>query len=76
MTEMDHDERYQIIERHVAMLREHFDSVQILASRTEDGGTARFEYGSGSWYERLGLTRSLVIRWEEQERVAEREAGE
>jgi len=73
---MENEDRQTIIERHVAMLREHFDSVQILASRTEDGGTARFESGSGSWFERFGLTHSLVIRWEEQERVAEREAGE
>ena len=73
---IDSDDRQDILRRHVAMLREHFDCVQIIASRTEGDGTARFEAGDGSWYERFGLMRGLVVRWEEGERVAVREQSD
>lgn len=65
---MDHDERSDILRRHAAMLSEHFDSVEIVACKTNDdgNGVARFQWGLGSWFERYGLVRSWVVRAEAQ----------
>jgi len=73
---MSHDDRLEILERHCTMLREHFDSVEIVACHGGGGGggglTTRFEHGDGSWFERYGLMRSWVIRHEEGERCGAR----
>jgi len=77
---MDEDDRIEIIKRHVTMLREHFDSIEVVASRhvPEEGGavTTRFEWGSGPWYERFGLMRAWVIRKEQEERETARRSME
>lgn len=75
---MNHEERYEILRRHVVQLREHFGAVEIVAEREEDDeqGTCRYEHGSGSWFARLGLIRSWLIREEESERVRARMRAE
>lgn len=76
---MNHEERAEILNRHVAQLREHFDAVEIVACRS-DSDTAqcatRFESGGGGFYERFGMMRAWVIRQEEIERVHAREEVE
>ena len=70
---MDHDERQKLLRNAVTKLREHFDSVQIVASRFDNDGSTRHEYGDGSWYERLGLLRSLTNRMEDSDRIEARD---
>lgn len=53
---MTYDEKLAIIRRAAITLREHFDSVHIVAvcpgDQPED--SVRFSAGGGSWYERFG----------------------
>lgn len=58
----DSNKLYQILSDAARVLREHFDSVQIIACHSDNEGTTRFERGSGSFYERLGATRSWIER--------------
>jgi hypothetical protein len=68
---MNNDERAALLRRHATQLREHFDAVQIVASRLveEDDMTTRYEAGGGCWFARYGLMRSWVIRNDESERI-------
>ena len=68
---MNNEERADLIERHIIMLREHFDSVHIVAARREgrDDDTVVFSIGKGSWYERVGLMREAVMKADERDRL-------
>lgn len=66
---MDNDARHDIIKKHVARMREHFDSVQVFAARATEDGTACFQWGSGSWYERYGVVRCWLLKQDEGERI-------
>ncbi len=48
-------------------LSEHFDTVQIFASRHEDGSTFTVDCGCGHWYARFGQVRSWVRVMDEDE---------
>lgn len=47
----------EIVMRHVAQLREHFDAVEICAVRhlSDDDGTAGMHFGGGNWYARVAI---------------------
>lgn len=56
-------------------LSEHFDSVQIFATRHESGeldGTVNITLGTGNWFTRYGHVRSWLVRNDEQERITMR----
>lgn len=56
-------------------LIEHFDSVQIFATRHEPGekdGTVTIRYGLGNWYTRYGHVKEWVIKEEETTRESVR----
>lgn len=59
---MSHEEALAIVKRHVAMLREHFDTVQIVVTRHEsdEDGTSATSWGSGNWYARHGAMREAL----------------
>ena len=63
------DSKVSVMDRHVAALMEHFDSVQILCSvRIPDGsGTQGFARGGGDWYARQGLAHEFINREEATE---------
>lgn len=65
-----------VLEKHVAMLEEHFDTVQIICTRQHDKGTFQSDLGGGNWYARYGSTREWVMRQEEMERDRCRNKGE
>jgi hypothetical protein len=44
----------------VAVIMEHCDTVQILATVQERGQTFRIRNGRGNWYARVGLCREFV----------------
>lgn len=51
-------------------LGEHFDTVQILVTRHEEGetGTVNASWGTGNWFARFGQVREWVIKSEERSR--------
>lgn len=67
----DNPERDQaILRNHVAMLAEHFDTVQIVATKSvQDNGTRRHTEGAGNWYARYGSVKEWITREEHRERV-------
>lgn len=67
------DKEVERIEKVVGQLMEHFDTVQVFATRhdTSDkavGGTLSFNVGRGNWYARMGHIREWIIK--EDARVA------
>ncbi len=71
------DREIALIDSHVAQLMEHFDSVQILATRTKsDGTTIGVTRGRGNWYSRVGYAREWLLRDDEYNRINVREENE
>lgn len=60
---MTPDEQQDFIQKHAGQIAEHFDCIQILASRLNDrGDTEVVAMGSGNWYARLGMAREMLDR--------------
>lgn len=61
---MTPDENLAVVKRHVAMLMEHFDSVQVFATKSndEDETTFSVNYGSGNWYARYGQVQEWMVQ--------------
>lgn len=53
---MTRDEAIELVQKHIAQLSEHFDSVQIFVTRHdgESGSTLGVNLGEGNWYARRG----------------------
>lgn len=62
----DGDDDLKEIERHVAQLGEHFESIRIIASRNQDGKTITCSSGAGNFYAQLGSVRDWLVRQEAQ----------
>lgn len=52
MTDDEHVKRSKRVQKAIATLRKHFDSVQILATKTVGETTTSFSKGTGDWYAR------------------------
>lgn len=51
----------EILDKHLGMLAEHFDSVQIMATGLDTkGDTDVFFRGTGNWYARQGMAQSFI----------------
>jgi len=51
----------KIVEEICHRLMEHFEHVQILASRqTKDGQTEAFKWGRGNWFARQGMAQAFI----------------
>lgn len=48
------------LDRVLAQLSEHFDSIQIIATRHAGDGTLTFQRGTGNWFSRYGATAEWV----------------
>ncbi len=57
---MTTQESMNLLDKHAAQLAEHFDSVQILVTVVEDGGTDYFAKGKGDWYARRGMCHQFI----------------
>lgn len=67
MTEQDQEEiDLAIIKRHAAQLAEHFDSVQVFATRKSEDGTVNAQWGEGNWFARFGQVRAWLVQEEGQ----------
>ena len=64
----DGDEDLKEIERHVAQLGEHFESIRVIASRNQDGKTITYSSGAGNFYAQLGSVRDWLVRQEARSR--------
>jgi hypothetical protein len=58
--ELPIDQKAEIVRQHIAALREHFDSVQILCSHTSSIGTEHAFLGAGNWFARQGMAREFL----------------
>lgn len=66
----------QILDACVARLSEHYDAVEILVTRHDNGKTKATSKGSGNWYARYGMAAEYVERMEEQIRLEKRDDHE
>lgn len=67
------------IKKAAEVLSEHFDTVQIFATRHESGqhdGSLRWQFGIGSWFARYGQVREFIVREEELSRLDVRKTQE
>jgi hypothetical protein len=58
--------------RVVTELGEHFDSVQIFATRCESGelgGTITVHMGTGNWFTRYGQVKEWIVKQDEYTRI-------
>lgn len=60
--EITQEERdLNVVKKHTALMMEHFDSVQIFATRYDGTvGTVRVSYGGGNFFARYGLAKLWV----------------
>jgi hypothetical protein len=63
----DADEK--LIERHVSILMEHFDSVQVFATCVNEGGTKAIHTGKGNYYARRGIVDTWLTKEREGDRI-------
>lgn len=73
------DQDLQLLKNHLEQLGEHFDSVQIFATRHEHGtldGTVTVQLGTGNWYARYGQIHEWLIKNDESARHAARKSDE
>lgn len=60
---MTDDEARAFLHRKAAEISEHFDAVQIVASRLEASGTTSCtQAGLGNWYARTGMCKEFIER--------------
>lgn len=60
---MKDPEKQEVLRKCCAMLAEHFSAVQILAEEyTPQNETSMHQFGSGSWYSRVGMTATFLDR--------------
>lgn len=53
-------EAAQAVKQCLSRLGEHFEAVQILATRTEEGWTNRCFKGAGNFYARMGMAQEFI----------------
>ena len=62
----DPEEGLLPLKRACALLRKHFEHVQVFAQRSAgDGATRTAQYGEGNWYARYGQVREWLLRKED-----------
>lgn len=62
----------KMLEKHLAELSEHFDSVHIFVTRHEQGesnGTINANMGTGNWFTRYGQILEWQVRQDENSRI-------
>lgn len=62
-------ERLDLVKRTAAQLGEHFDSVVVICTKAVDGGTSRFDWGSGNTYAIQASVAEVAQAWGAPTRV-------
>jgi len=68
---MDHAAECKLVDKAVAELGEHFDTIQILVTRHasgDEGGTVNISIGVGNWFARYGQAKEWCLKAEERTR--------
>ena len=60
------DDDIRILERHVAQLGEHFQSVRIITTSHQDGNTFTATSGAGNFYAQIASVREWLMRQDER----------
>ena len=72
----EQEQELEMLVKAARNLSEHFDSVQIFASRYQpndgEGTTLTMDSGVGNWHTRYGQVREWLIKADEQGRIDER----
>lgn len=63
----DQDKDTTIVKQHLAALSEHWDTVQILCTRTEGKNTVNMCIGSGNFFARYGHAKAWLANEERAE---------
>lgn len=66
---MEDDKDVLCLKSHCDQLMEHFDAVQIFASRYTDEGTIAIKQGDGNWFARRGQVEDWLMKENEATRV-------
>ena len=66
---MTDKQRHALLIKHASAIVEHFDSVQILATREDGGSTRSYAAGRGNYYARRGSVEEWLTREQEETRV-------
>ena len=67
----DADPSLRELERHVAQLCEHFDSVRIIATQHQGGSSWMSSSGNGNWYAQMGSVREWIASRDEELRISQ-----
>lgn len=61
---MTDDERLDVLKRHTAQIMEHFDAIQIFATKenAEEQTTTVMSWGGGNWYARFGQVQEWIVQ--------------
>lgn len=59
---VDDKKNSEMLQKHVAQLMEHFDTVQIFATLHDQGDTIQYIEGEGNYFARLGQAKLWVER--------------
>jgi len=63
------DEELALLDKHLAMLSEHYPNVHIFANRmNDDGSTVSVQRGIGNWHARIGQMKAFIIYEDERYR--------
>lgn len=68
---MTREEAFAFVQGHMAALSEHFEAVQIFASRCDGEKTESIHVGAGNWYARMGMVQDFMVK---ENAIARREA--
>jgi len=75
--EKENDALYDMLRRVAIQLGEHFNSVQVLATKVEpSGGTTLFRMGVGDWYARRGAAQEFIEKERAETFAAELKKGD
>jgi hypothetical protein len=73
----DKNKDWEIVRKAMEQIGEHFDNVQIFATRHESGkGTINIHMGNGNWYARYGQVKEWIVKEEEDSRQSVREEND
>jgi hypothetical protein len=64
---MNEQELDALLVKHLQILAEHFEAIQIFASITENGETTCVKKGVGNWYARQGMAHEFIENGKAQE---------
>ena len=63
--EIEYEEAYKLLVTTINRLSDHFDSIQLNATRHNNGRTQSFSIGEGNWFARRGVVQEWLQQHED-----------